>query len=43
VSNIVLEGHLNTCVISAVRGEDEKEKERVLKEIAEIFDAATRV
>ena len=37
VSNIILEGHLHTCVITAVRGEDPDERERVLKEIKDIF------
>lgn len=43
VSGIILEGHLNSCLITAVRGEDIKERERVLKEITEVFDAATKV
>jgi DNA-binding FrmR family transcriptional regulator len=37
VSNIILEGHLHTCVITAVRGEDPDERERVLAEIKDIF------
>lgn len=43
VSTVLLEGHLNTCLITAVRGEDPEERERVLKEIADIFTAATKV
>lgn len=43
VSTLLLEGHLNSCLITAVRGEDPEERERVLKEIAEVFDAATKV
>lgn len=43
VSSILLEGHLNSCLIHAVRGEDPDERERVLKEIADVFDAATKV
>ncbi len=43
VSTILLEGHLNSCLITAVRGEDPEERERVLKEIADVFDAATKV
>jgi hypothetical protein len=30
-------------VITAIRGEDPQERERVLKEVADIFDAATKV
>ena len=43
VSSMLLEGHLNSCLIGAVRGEDPDERERVLKEIAEVFEAATKV
>jgi CsoR family transcriptional regulator, copper-sensing transcriptional repressor len=43
ISTMVLENHLNSCVITAVRGDDPKERERVLTEVAEIFDAATKV
>ncbi|RME06993.1 MAG: transcriptional regulator [Anaerolineae bacterium] len=43
VSTLILENHLNSCLITAVRGEDPEERERVLQEITEIFDAATRV
>ncbi len=43
ISSKILEGHLNSCLISAVRGEDPEERERVLKEINEVFDAATKV
>jgi len=43
VSAQILENHLNTCVISAIRGEDPAERERVLKEITEVFDMANKV
>ena len=43
ISTMVLENHLNSCVITAVRGDDPDERERVLTEVAEIFDAATKV
>ena len=43
VSTMVLENHLNSCVVTAVRGNDPSERERVMKEVTEIFDAATRV
>jgi DNA-binding FrmR family transcriptional regulator len=38
VSGIILEGHLNSCVITAVRGENPDERERVLAEIADVFE-----
>ena len=43
VSSMVLEGHLNSCLITAVRGENPDERERVLKEIADEFDAANKI
>lgn len=38
VSGIILEGHLHSCVITAVRGENPDERERVLAEIADVFE-----
>jgi len=43
VSTQILEGHMNSCLITAVRGEDPDERERVLKEISEVFETATKV
>lgn len=43
VSSQILEEHLNSCVITAIQGEDLKERERVLKEIAEVFEMANKV
>ena len=37
VSGIILDGHLHSCLITAVRGENPDERERVLTEIADIF------
>ncbi len=42
VSGIVLENHLNSCLISAVRGDDPVEQQRALWEISEVFDAANK-
>lgn len=38
VSGIILEEHLHSCVITAVRGENPDERERVLAEIADVFE-----
>jgi len=38
VSGIILEGHLHSCLITAVRGENPDERERVLNEIADVFE-----
>jgi len=43
VSAQILEEHLNSCVITAIRGDSEKERERVLKEIAEVFEMSNKV
>lgn len=39
----ILEEHLNSCVITAIRGDSEQERERVLKEISEVFEMANKV
>jgi CsoR family transcriptional regulator, copper-sensing transcriptional repressor len=43
VSAKILEDHLNSCVITAIQGEDMGERQRVLQEITEVFDMANRV
>ena len=43
VSSRILEEHLNSCVITAIQGNDRKERERVLKEITEVFEMSTKV
>jgi DNA-binding FrmR family transcriptional regulator len=42
VSGIILDGHLHSCLITAVRGEDPDERERVLNEIADVFGMAIK-
>ena len=43
VNDLILENHLNTCVIEAVRGDNKKERERVLGEIVEVFEMAQKI
>lgn len=43
VSSQILESHLNSCVITAIQGDDASERERVLKEITEVFEMANKV
>ena len=43
VSTRILENHLNSCVITAITGQDPSERERVLKEITEVFEMSTKV
>ncbi|GAB4472182.1 MAG: metal-sensitive transcriptional regulator [Anaerolineales bacterium] len=42
VSTMILNDHLNSCVISAIRGENPDDRERVLKEIADLFETITK-
>ncbi len=39
---IILDSHLNSCLLTAVRGEDPEDRERVLREIVDVFSAATK-
>jgi DNA-binding FrmR family transcriptional regulator len=39
VNHIVLDRHLRTCVTSAIRGQDSAERERVIAEIMNLFEA----
>ncbi len=43
VSAGILENHLSSCVTTAIRGEDPAERERVLHEITDVFETATKV
>lgn len=43
VSTQILEAHLNSCVITAVQGEDPAERQRVLNEVLEVFETSSRV
>lgn len=42
ISSQILDKHLNSCVITAIQGNDRKERERVLKEISEVFETANK-
>lgn len=43
ISNMILEEHLHSCLITAVRGENPDERERVLREISEVFAETQKV
>jgi len=43
VSELVLDNHLNSCVITAVQGEDPGERERVLKEVTAVFTMSSKI
>lgn len=42
ISASILDGHLHSCMITAVRGKDPEERERVLKEITEVYEMAMK-
>lgn len=43
VSSMVLENHLNTCVVTAVRGPSAEERQRVISEIVRVFQETERL
>lgn len=43
VSTQILENHLNSCVITAIKGNNLKEREKVMKEITEVFEMTGKV
>ena len=43
INKLVLEEHMQNCLLTAVQGEDAGERERVLHEIAEVYEEATKV
>ncbi len=42
INATILENHLNSCVITAIRGEDPDDRERVLREITDVYEMATK-
>jgi DNA-binding FrmR family transcriptional regulator len=42
ITATILEEHLNSCVITAIRGENPNDRERVLREITDVFEMATK-
>ena len=43
ISKIVLDEHLHSCVVTAIQGEDVSERERVMKEITDVFEMSAKV
>lgn len=43
ISVNILENHLNSCLITAVMEENSEGRDQVLREIVEVFEAATKV
>ncbi len=43
ISARILDGHLNTCLLNAIQGDDPEERQRVLNEITEVFQTANKI
>ena len=43
VNTLILERHLQTCVTTAIQGDDPAERERVIEEIMSVFETAGRM
>ena len=43
VNSLILERHLQTCVTTAIQGDDPAERERVIAEIMDIFEATSKI
>lgn len=43
ISARILDGHLNTCLLTAAHGEDPEERQRIFTEITEVFETANKI
>lgn len=43
VSALILDGHLRSCVTTAIRGDDPTERERVLEEVTSVFEMSSKL
>lgn len=43
VSALILELHLQTCVTTAIRGDDLAERERVIQELMSVYETASKM
>lgn len=43
VNGLILERHLQTCVTTAIRGDDPAERERVINEIMNVFETTSKM
>ena len=42
VRTMMLDNHLRTCITTAIRGDDQEERERMLEEVTSVFDVSTK-
>ena len=43
VNSLLLDNHLNSCVITAVRSDDSQERERVMGELLHVFETGSKL
>ena len=43
INSMILERHLQTCVTTAIRGDDAAERERVIAEIMDVFETTGKM
>jgi DNA-binding FrmR family transcriptional regulator len=43
VNSLILERHLQTCVTTAIKGDDPDDRERVIAEIMTVFEATAKI
>ncbi len=43
VNTLILEGHLETCVTTAIKGDDPGERERVINELLDVFETSRKL
>jgi len=43
VNSLILERHLQTCVTTAIKGDDPVDRERVIAEIMTVFEATSKM
>ena len=43
VNSLILERHLQTCVTTAIKGDDPDDRERVIAEIMTVFEATAKM
>lgn len=42
VRTMMLDNHLRTCITTAIRGDDQEERERMLEEVTSVFEVSTK-
>ncbi len=43
VNTLILEGHLETCVTTAIKGDDPEERERIINKLLGVFETSRKL